>query len=130
MTERDTFGVGWARAAQQQLVPFLRQRLKLGLDTEDAVERYYNFSITKWLNATLDLQVIDPAFKFLDSSNRLQNMNTSVGGRPPHLLALLAVRRPPAVGGRSLVTVPPGGRRGTRDGGGAAERPTRRRSPA
>jgi hypothetical protein len=62
------------------LVPFLRQRLKLGLDMEDAVERYYNFSITKWLNATLDLQVIDPAFKFLDSSNRLQNMNTSVVG--------------------------------------------------
>jgi porin len=36
-------------------VPFLRQRLNLGLDQEDAVEMYYNFSITKWLNATLDL---------------------------------------------------------------------------
>ncbi len=78
----DSFGVGWARTQMSSnFVPFLRQRLNLGLDKEDAVEMYYNFSITKWLNATLDLQVIDPAFnKFLDSSGRLQNMNTSVVG--------------------------------------------------
>jgi len=78
----DSFGVGWARTQMSSnFVPFLRQRLNLGLDKEDAVEMYYNFSVTKWLNATLDLQVIDPAFnKFLDSSNRLQNMNTSVVG--------------------------------------------------
>ena len=62
-------------------VPFLRQRPHLGLDKEDAVEMYYNFSVTKWLNAALDLQVIDPALnKFLDSSGRLQNMSTSVVG--------------------------------------------------
>jgi len=42
---------------------------------------YYNFSIAKWLNATLDLQVIDPALnKFLNSSGRLENMHTSVVG--------------------------------------------------
>ncbi len=78
----DTFGVGWARTQlSSDFVPFLRQRLNLGLDKEDAVEMYYNFSITKWLNATLDLQVIDPALnKFLDSSGRLQNMSTSVVG--------------------------------------------------
>ena len=78
----DTFGIGWARTQMSDnFVPFLRKRLNLGLDKEDAVEMYYNFSIAKWLNATLDLQVIDPAFnKFLDSSNRLQNMNTSVVG--------------------------------------------------
>ena len=41
----------------------------------------YNFSITKWLNATLALQVIDPALnKFLVSSNRLHIMSTSVVG--------------------------------------------------
>ena len=79
---RDTFGIGWARTQMSSdFVPFLRQRLNLGLDKEDAVEMYYNFSVTKWLNATLDLQVIDPALnKFLDSSGRLQNMNTSVVG--------------------------------------------------
>jgi porin len=80
--KQDTFGVGWARTQfSSDFIPFLRQRLNLGLDKEDAVEMYYNFSITKWLNATLDLQVIEPALnKFLDSSNRLQNMNTSVVG--------------------------------------------------
>ena len=42
---------------------------------------YYNFSIAKWLNTTLDLQVIDPALsKFLNSSQRLENMHTSVVG--------------------------------------------------
>jgi porin len=78
----DTFGVGWARTQlSSHFLPFLRQRLNLGLDKEDAVEMYYNFSVTKWLNATLDLQVIDPALnKFLDSSGRLQNMSTSVVG--------------------------------------------------
>jgi porin len=78
----DTFGVGWARTQMSSnFVPFLRQRLNLGLDKEDAVEMYYNFSVTKWLNATLDLQVIDPALnKFLNSSGRLQNMDTSVVG--------------------------------------------------
>jgi porin len=78
----DTFGIGWARTQfSDNLVPFLRQRLDLGLDKEDAVEMYYNFSITKWLNATLDLQVIDPALnKFLNSSQRLENMHTSVVG--------------------------------------------------
>ena len=79
---RDSFGIGWARTQMSSdYVPFLRQKLNLGLDKEDAVEMYYNFSVTKWLNATLDLQVIEPALnKFLDSSNRLQNMNTSVVG--------------------------------------------------
>jgi porin len=78
----DSFGIGWARTQMSSnFVPFLRQQLNLGLDKEDAVEMYYNFSVTKWLNATLDLQVIDPALnKFLDSSGRLQNMSTSVVG--------------------------------------------------
>jgi porin len=78
----DSFGIGWARTEMSSdFVPFLRQRLHLGLDKEDAVEMYYNFSVAKWLNATLDLQVIDPALnKFLDSSNRLQNLSTSVVG--------------------------------------------------
>ena len=80
----DTFGVGWARTQMSDnFVPFLRQRLNLGLDMEDAVEMYYNVAITKWLTATVDLQIIDPALKkTLDSSpsQRLRNMDTSVVG--------------------------------------------------
>ena len=42
---------------------------------------YYNVSLAKWLNATLDLQIIEPALnKFLNSSGRLQDMSTSVVG--------------------------------------------------
>jgi len=83
---RDTFGVGWAHTDfSPNFLKFLRQRLDLGLDHEDAVELYYNAALTRWLSATLDLQVIDPALnKTLDSSsNRLKNVDTTVvvGGR-------------------------------------------------
>ena len=76
----DNFGLGWARTEfSSQFVPFLRQHLDLGLDHEDAIEMYYNASVTPWLNATLDLQVIKPALKkMLDSSGSLQDVNTTV----------------------------------------------------
>jgi porin len=76
----DTFGIGWARTElSNNFVPFLRQRLHLGLDKEDAIEMYYNASITRWLNATLDLQIVDQALdKKLDSSGRLTDMGTTV----------------------------------------------------
>jgi porin len=80
----DTFGVGWARTQMSDdFIPFLRQRLNLGLDKEDAVEMYYNVAITKWLTATVDLQIIDPALKKtldLSSSQRLRNNDTAVVG--------------------------------------------------
>ncbi len=77
---RDSFGIGWARTEfSNNFVPFLRQQLGLGLDREDAVEMYYNASITRWLNASLDLQIIDTGLtKTLDSSNQLQNVDTAV----------------------------------------------------
>ena len=76
----DTFGIGWARTEfSGDFVPFLRQRLALGLDREDAIEMYYNASLTRWLNATLDLQIVNPALKKqLDSSGRLTDMGTAV----------------------------------------------------
>jgi porin len=76
----DSFGLGWARTEfSNNLVPFLRQQLDLGLEREDAIEMYYNAAITPWLSATLDLQIIDPALKrTLDSSGRLQDVNTAV----------------------------------------------------
>lgn len=79
---RDTFGIGWARTEfSDKFIPFLRQQLHLGLDREDAIEMYYNASITRWLNATLDLQIIDPALKkTLDSSGGLKDNNTAVVG--------------------------------------------------
>jgi porin len=76
----DTFGIGWARTEfSNNFVPFLRQQLGLGLNREDAVEMYYNASITRWLNASLDFQIIDTGLKkTLDSSNRLTDMDTAV----------------------------------------------------
>jgi porin len=78
---RDSFGIGWARTEfSNQFVPFLRRTLGLGLDREDAVELYYNFSITPALNATLDLQIIEPGLKkALDrSGSRLEGVDTAV----------------------------------------------------
>lgn len=44
----DTFGIGWSRIEfSDNSVPFLRQSLGLGLDKEDAVEMYYNASLTR-----------------------------------------------------------------------------------
>jgi porin len=76
----DTFGLGWARTQfSNNFVPVLRERLDIGLDQEDAFEMYYNASLTRWLTATLDLQVINPALnKMLDSSGRLKNVDTAV----------------------------------------------------
>jgi porin len=77
---RDTFGVGWARTEfSDDFVPFLRQQLRLGLEVEDAIEIFYNASITSWLDATVDLQVIEPALtKNLSSSGRLEDVDTTV----------------------------------------------------
>jgi len=59
--------------------PFFRERLRLGLTQEDAVEMYYSMAVTRWLNATADLQIIDQALKkTLDSSGRLRDMDTAV----------------------------------------------------
>jgi carbohydrate-selective porin OprB len=60
----DSFGLGIARTHfSNDFVPFLRQQLNLGLDNEDALEMYCNAAMTKWLSASADLQIIDPALK-------------------------------------------------------------------
>ncbi len=77
----DTFGIGWARTQfSDSFVPFLRQQLSLGLDHEDAVEMYYNFALTGWLNASLDLQIINPGLnRGLDSSGQqLEDISTAL----------------------------------------------------
>jgi porin len=77
---RDAFGIGWARTElSNDFLPFLRERLRLGLEREDTVEIYYNAAITSWLNATVDLQIVEPALtKHLGSSGRLEDTGTSV----------------------------------------------------
>jgi porin len=76
----DSFGAGWARTEfSDKFVPFLRQQFNVGVGHEDAFEAYYNASVSQWLNATLDLQVVDPGLnKILDSSRRLTNLDTAV----------------------------------------------------
>ena len=50
-----------------------------GLEREDAIEVFYNASVTSWLNATLDLQIIEPALKKnLSSSGQLTDIDTTV----------------------------------------------------
>jgi len=78
----DTFGVGWSRIDfSNNLVPFLRDALNLGLDHEDAVELYYNVAVTKWLGLTVDLQIVNQGLKkTLTSSGQLKDVDTAVVG--------------------------------------------------
>ena len=60
----DQFGVGWSRVdLSGNLVPFLCQRLGLGLQQEDTVELYYDAAITPWLGTSLDLQITNSALE-------------------------------------------------------------------
>jgi porin len=79
--KNDNFGIGWADTELSgNFVPFLRQRFNLGLGQEDAVEMFYNATITQWLRMSLDLQVINPGLQKTLSSDRnsLKSMDTSV----------------------------------------------------
>jgi porin len=72
----DSFGVGIARTQfSGAFIPFLRQRLNLGLDYEDSVEAYYNLTLTGWLSATADLQIVDPGLKKALNSSGLSLVN-------------------------------------------------------
>jgi porin len=77
---QDNFGIGWARTQfSNDFVPLLRQTLALGLNIENDIEFYYNAVVTPWLNATLDLQIVNPGLeKTLDASGNLRDLNTAV----------------------------------------------------
>lgn len=79
---RDKFGIGWVRVEfSDELVPFLRKNLNLGLDHEDAIEMYYNVSVTKWLNVSLDLQVVRTGLRKKPGSGlNLKDVDTAVVG--------------------------------------------------
>jgi porin len=77
----DNFGLGWARTKlSSEFVPFLREQIpSLGLDREDAIEMYYSAALTRWLNVTADLQIINPALKkTLGSDGGLRDVDTAV----------------------------------------------------
>jgi hypothetical protein len=59
-----------------------RPRLHLGLNHDDAVEMYYNAVLTPWLNASLDLQIINPAIqkRLTQSGPGLSEVDTGVVG--------------------------------------------------
>jgi len=75
----DSFGIGIARTQfSSDFVPFLRQQLNLGLQHEDAIEMYYNISVTQWLNVTADVQIINPGLKkALNEFGQLANVDTA-----------------------------------------------------
>jgi porin len=76
----DSFGLGVGRTQfSSAFVPFLRQQLNLGLQHEDAVEMYYNASLTSWLNLTADLQIVDPGLtRRLGTPLQLTAVDTAV----------------------------------------------------
>jgi porin len=77
----DSFGLAVERTQfSGAFIPFLRERLGLGLEHEDALEAYYNFAITGWLSATADLQIVKSGLqKTLNSSGTgLMNIDTDV----------------------------------------------------
>jgi porin len=79
----DSYGVGFARTQfSSAFVPFLRERLGLGLDHEDTFELYYNLALTGWLTVTPDLQVVNPGLKrtLNPTGTSLMNVDTAVIG--------------------------------------------------
>jgi porin len=78
----DSYGLGFARTQfSGAFVPLLRDNLNLGLNYEGAVEMYYNAAITGWLDATADLQIINPGLKKTLNSSQppgLTNVDTAV----------------------------------------------------
>jgi porin len=76
----DTYGMGFARTQfSSAFVPFLRERLGLGLDHEDTFELYYSLALTGWLTVTPDLQVVNPGLKraLNPSGTALMNVDTA-----------------------------------------------------
>jgi porin len=76
----DSFGVGWARSEfSNDILPIVRNRLNVGLDVENDVELYYNAALTPWLEATLDLQIIDSGLnKRINGSGNIKDMDTAI----------------------------------------------------
>ena len=67
--EADTFGAGWFIAGvSDQISPFIEAFFFDSLSDGQAVELFYNWQATPWLNVTPDLQVIIPARNDVDAA--------------------------------------------------------------
>lgn len=75
----DSFGLGFASTQfSGAFVPFLRQRLDLGLEHENAFETYYNAALTGWMDLAADIQVVNPGLKKRVIETQLTEVNTAV----------------------------------------------------
>ena len=75
----DNFGLGFAYTQfSNDFLPFLRERLNLGLDNEKAFEMYYNAALTAWLDLSGDLQIVYPGFAKTLTGLQLTDVNTAV----------------------------------------------------
>jgi len=81
----DDFGIGWARSEfSDNFVPYMRSTFGLGLEHEDAIELYYNASVTPWLSISPSVQIINSGLnRALDSDGNLKDLRTTyiVGAR-------------------------------------------------
>jgi len=74
----DTFGLGFARTQfSSALLPYLRDRLDIGLDREDALEAYYSAAFTGWLTMSADLQVVQPGLTKALAGSQLTDVDTA-----------------------------------------------------
>lgn len=77
--DKDTFGIGFASTQfSSALLPFLRERLPIGLEHENAFEAYYNAALTGSLNVTADVQVVQPGLTKMLTGTQLTNVDTAV----------------------------------------------------
>lgn len=67
--EADTFGAGWLiSGTSDEVAPFIESVFFDTLDDGQAVELFYNWQATPWLNVTPDLQVLMPARGDVDTA--------------------------------------------------------------
>jgi porin len=75
----DSLGIGFASTEfSSEFVPYLRERLPLGLERENALEIYYNATVTGWLGLSADLQLVSPGLSKTLTGTALTNVDTAV----------------------------------------------------
>jgi len=75
----DSFGLGYASTRfSDQFVPYLRERLDLGLDKEVALEAYYDARLAGWCGLSADVQFVNPGLTKKLAGRGLEDVNTAV----------------------------------------------------
>lgn len=73
----DTFGIGWYYAGASNTVNPMQRRL-LGNSSGNAVEIFYNFQVTPWLNISPDFQYLTPNANRIADDSFLYGMRANV----------------------------------------------------